>query len=304
LPDPGPREGPPAPRQVPALAAVPARLLLSLLLAGLVTLSWSGVLDARAEAGARDTLARAFATWAVARGLNGVISVAQGTEVAIQPVGVGVTITAGEILDPLNDLVERFSELALVATASLGLQLLLTELAHNPWLSVLVTAAAALAVACLWWPRPFALRPVLLRLCLLALFARFVVAGVTGVCAWIDETVLAERQRAALDNIARTQQAIEALETTPKAAAGERGGLLDRFNALLDDTGETLDVERRLQALKARVESAVGEVVNLIVLFVLQTLLLPVGTLWLAWRGFGWLWRWSWRAGTGPAPAV
>lgn len=276
---------------------------LSLLLAGLVALSWSGVLDERAEAGARDTLTRAFATWAVARSLNGVISVAQGTEVAIQPVGVGVTITAGEILDPLNDLVERFSELALVATASLGVQLLLTELACNRWLSMLVTGAAVLAIACLWWPRSFALRPVLLRLCLLTLFLRFVVAAVTGVCAWVDDAVLAERQQTALDNMTRTQQAIEALETPLEVPSEQRGGILDRFNALLDDTGESLDVERRLQALRARVESAVGEVVNLIVLFVVQTLLLPVGTLWLAWRGFGWLWRWTWRGGGLAPPA-
>ena len=45
----------------------------------------------------------------------------------MQPVGVGVTLTIGEVLDPLNDLVERFAWLALVASVSLGLQMTLGE---------------------------------------------------------------------------------------------------------------------------------------------------------------------------------
>ena len=59
---------------------------------------------------------------AVARTLNGVISVAQGTEVALEPGGVGVNLTVGQILDPVNDLIERFSAVMLVASSSLGLQ--------------------------------------------------------------------------------------------------------------------------------------------------------------------------------------
>ena len=105
----------------------------SLLLTALIALSWTGLLDQEAQSATAATLKRALATYAVARGLNGVISVAQGTEIALQPVGVGLTITAGEILDPLNDLVERFSWLVLVACGSLGTQLLLSELLANIW---------------------------------------------------------------------------------------------------------------------------------------------------------------------------
>ena len=85
------------------------------MLISLIALSWTQLLDQPAQAGTAATLKRALATYAIARGLNGVISVAQGTEIAIQPVGVGLTISAGEILDPLNDLVEHFSWLVLVA---------------------------------------------------------------------------------------------------------------------------------------------------------------------------------------------
>ena len=94
------------------------RGLASLLLVSLIGLSWTGLLDREANASTAATLKRALATYAVARGLNGVISVAQGTEIAIAPVGVGLTFTAGQILDPLNDLVERFSWLVRVSCGS------------------------------------------------------------------------------------------------------------------------------------------------------------------------------------------
>ena len=80
----------------------------------------------------------------LARTLNGAISVAQGTEIALQPAGVGVTLTAGEVLDPLNDLVERFSLLALTATISLQGQILLTELLSTHWVNLLLTACVGL----------------------------------------------------------------------------------------------------------------------------------------------------------------
>ena len=88
-------------------------LLALLALAAAVT----GIADDTAESYADEALKRALVTFAAARTLNGVISVVQSTEV-----GVGVTVAVGQILDPVNDLIERFSGVMLVAASSLGLQ--------------------------------------------------------------------------------------------------------------------------------------------------------------------------------------
>ena len=69
-------------------------------------------------------------TFAIARTLDGVISVAQGTEVAVEPGGVGVNFALGQALDPINDLVERFSAAMLVATSSLALQNVLLRISE------------------------------------------------------------------------------------------------------------------------------------------------------------------------------
>ena len=78
---------------------------LSIALVLVAIMSVTPFMDQRAAADYETLFQRALVTFALARTINGVISVVQGTEVALQPAGVGVTLTPGEILDPVNDLV-------------------------------------------------------------------------------------------------------------------------------------------------------------------------------------------------------
>ena len=135
----------------------------------------SGVADDTSGEYADEALKRALVTFAVARGLNGVISVAQGTEVAVEPGGVGVNFTVGQILDPINDLVEQFSTVMLVASSSLGLQkILLSMTAWWGMTALIVLAAVGLALA-MWWPggANATTRSAAIRLFAVALFLRF-----------------------------------------------------------------------------------------------------------------------------------
>lgn len=277
------------------------RITLTLLFTALVAVSWTGILESTADRTISNTLQRALVTAAIARGLNGVISVAQGTEIAIQPVGVGVTITAGQILDPLNDLVERFSWLALAASASLGTQILMSELLAEPAVNIALTTAVGLYLLALWWPRNLhatgGLRW-LLRLATLFIFLRFLFTGVTLVVGWVDHWVLQERQALAIGGLTQATREIEALEQQPAPAADSGRSMLDRFEAALDSSRDVLDIEARLNALQTGVEESVAYLMDLIVLFLVQTLVLPLGAFYLALSGFRWFWRWSVAAPT------
>ena len=107
-------------------------------------------LDQRAASYVERTMARAAYTFAMVRGLNGMISVIQGTEVAVSPAGIGLTLTVGEILDPINDLAERFSWVMLVSTTSLGIQRILMEMSDWLGLQVLLTAGMLLLAVSAW----------------------------------------------------------------------------------------------------------------------------------------------------------
>ena len=221
------------------------------------------------------------------------ISVAQGTEIAVQPIGVGVTITAGEILDPLNDLVERFSWLSLVASASLGTQLLLTEVATEPAINIGVSLLAAAFLVLLWWPGASQAAGWLLRALALALMVRFLFTVVSLTVGWVDAWVLEQRQQSAMAELTLAKDDIEAMQTAPKVpTAGTESSIRQRFNEFIDESRQLLDLEAQISALQARTESAIEHLLALTVLFLVQTLLVPIGAFWLAISGFRAFLRW------------
>jgi hypothetical protein len=69
-----------------------------------------------------DGLKRAASAFARARTFNAIVSVFRESALQVEPGGIGVTIAAGAALDPINDLVERFSWVMLASMTSLGIQ--------------------------------------------------------------------------------------------------------------------------------------------------------------------------------------
>ena len=266
----------------------------------IVVLSWNRYLDDAAQTATLEHFKQALAVAAIARGFNGIVSVAQGTEVAIQPVGIGVTLTIGEILDPLNDLIERFSALALLASVALGVQLTLGQMVSTPWLSGLLTAAA-FAYLVLLWRAPGKLNGksagFTARALAMLIFFRFLLAAMLLMTQVINQNFLADKQDSAMAELSQASKNIERLQAQRKASANEsdEGDLFDRTAAqisnFLDSSRQTLDLEAQLAAVEAEVESSAEEMVNLIVIFLLQTLLLPIASLWLGWRVLTTFWR-------------
>jgi len=108
----------------------------------LVAISWSPSTYDAATLQIDNSLGNAAIVYGISRSLNAVISVLQSTEVSV----VVATVTIGEILDPLNDLIERFSDLMTVALGSLALQKLFLELTSTLLFNILITASGAIAL--------------------------------------------------------------------------------------------------------------------------------------------------------------
>ena len=241
--------------------------------------SWSGILDSTARAQAQPALERALIAWGIARGLNGVISIAQGTEIALQPAGIGITLTAGQILDPLNDLVERFSWLALFAAASLGTQILLTEIFQAAWLNALISITVGVYLVCLWWKPDVA--PRFQKLMVATLFLRFFVVLVALASTLVSEHLVRERQDATLANL-----------TNASATIDENVTRLDAQSSFFDRLGQSVDVGNQIEALGQRVERLIGDIVDLFVTFIVQTIVLPLLTAGVVYISLRALWRW------------
>ena len=247
------------------------------------TAAVSGVVDTASGDFADKALQRALVTFAVARTLNGVISVAQGTEVAVEPAGIGVILGVGQILDPINDLIERFSAIMLVAASSIGLQILLLNISDAWGLTALLVTAAVGAIAALWSPKVANSRwgPLLLRGFLVMFFLRFAVPLLVIGSNVVFDTFLASEQFEARQALEATTSEIEELEEEARVEPSEDQNWRERLSSMIDDSLQSINVSDRMERLQDSASNASEHIVTLIAVFVLETVLLPLAFLWL-----------------------
>lgn len=259
----------------------------------LVYLAGNQQVDAISEAHIDQTLKRALTAFAIARGLNAVISVAQGTEFAVQPAGVGVNFAPGELLDPINDLVERFSWVMLASSSSLGLQKVLLQMSQWVWVSAFLALVLFLYLVPRWlqWDIRPQWHQLLQKLVVLALLLRFLVPLTTIVNEQVYALFLQKDYERSVAELQNTKSAIETLnqEQLEQREEAQEGGWLDKAKRLYNSTLSAADF--RQQRYQELAEGATQNAITVIVAFILQTLLLPLLFLWLLSRVVRWVWQ-------------
>ena len=254
----------------------PARRIgLALLVAATLVCSWTAPLDSAAVQLVDAGLKRALVSFATARALNAVISVAQGTEVSLQPLGFGVVLAPGQLLDPVNDLVEQFSNLMLAASVAFGVQKALIAIGAY-WLISLALSIAALGWTWFYFRQRQA--PAWLsRMLVILLMLRFAVPVVTiGTDLLFKEFLAADYEASQLAIDMTSGQAAKATPPMPVVSVDQ--GILDRIKGWWS---QDVDVKTRFENLKNAAEQATVHIIKLIVIFLLQTLVIPLLLFWV-----------------------
>jgi len=262
------------------------KILWSLVAIASTALAFSSIADDIGRRHADEAFKNALVTFAIARTLNGVISVAQGTELALEPGGVGVVLTLGQVLDPINDLVERFSAVMLVATSSIGLQSVLLRIAAWWGLTLALATMSCFALLALWWPKlgSTQIANVAIRALLVTVFLRFAVPVLVIGTTLVFDQFLAEDQVAATAALEATRDQIEEISEQANAPDREDQSIIDRLSSMLDDSLDSINPNEQLKRLSDRVSNSAEQIIDLIVIFVLQTIFLPLGFLWFVIR--------------------
>ncbi len=246
-----------------------------------------GLVDTAGRAYTQEGLHRTLLTFGVVRGLNAVISVAQGTEIAVEPVGVGMTFTPGEILDPVNDLIERFSWVVLASSTSLGIQRVLLDVTAWMWFTVLVTLSMLATAAVTWWPQRFspAVRRGVWRVAAVLVLLRFAVPLIAICSEGLYQAFLAPQYEASSQALERTAESISELNEASRQSPpeGEEPSILTSLMRVYESATGALEVEGRIEAFKGAAAQVSEHAINLIVVFVMQSLLFPLLFLWLVW---------------------
>jgi hypothetical protein len=268
--------------------------------------AWSPRLDAPAVQQVDAGLERALKTFAGARALNAAISLAQGTEFTAG-IGAQLTLSVGQILDPVNDLVEAFSNIMLMASVAFGTQkvlLLIGQYVYVKW-ALTVVLAIWTATHLLSKRRPRWLDMALLLMLMVrfavpvvtvgsnAIYERFLQqeytegqAALTSAAAEVDKTVSAITARDATGSTALAQgQPPYPSPAAPSANAdtGIGASLAAIFGQAAQTTSaffQQLDPRPAIERLKEKASEATKQLINLIVVFLLQTVLVPLALVW------------------------
>lgn len=254
------------------------RITLVVIVAIMVACAWLPKIDATANKLVDSGMKRALVSFASARVLNGVISVAQGTEVAFQPGGMGVILSLGQVLDPINDLVEQFSNLMLIASVSFGAQKMLMSIGANWVVSLCVTVTA---IVWIFFYLSHLLTPAWLsRLLVILLMVRFALPVITIGTDTLFQKFMADDYRTNQQSISVASIQMNEL-TPPPAVAKEKPGVIKKFQNWWEEKSSQIDVKTRFDQLKLAAENTTQHIINLIVIFLLQTLVIPLLILWL-----------------------
>jgi hypothetical protein len=259
----------------PAVKARIGRVAIHAAIAAVVMLAVAPLADRVGGEALDGSFKRALAALATTRGLDAAISLAQSSEVSFS-LGPGGSIGIGQVLDPVNDLVEQYGTLLMTSTTALGIQQVGLRLGQSlgwwlfvPSLVALAAATAArgsMATGLATWGR---------RLFALALFARLAIPT----AAWIDGIVadrfLEADYLAATAVVERTTERLEDMK-----ADGPDKPWYERLNPVKV-------IGEQAKQLSDTLGTAAESIVNLVIYFTVSTIVLPLGTLWLLSRTLG-----------------
>lgn len=247
----------------PAPSGKRLKLVLTCALLLAIAVNWVPQFDRAAQAYLNDTISSNVVVFGVVRTLNGVISVVQSAEVGVGVAGVGL----GEIFDPVNDLIERFSGLLLVTLTALGIQQVILLLTTSMIMKIVLSAAALIPLYALW-ARPH-WHGLILRLFLVMLLLRYLLSIQVGLIWLFDQLYFN----------ATGEQALSVLEASAQVLQNIRETLteIDLRRLIFGGEAQTLDSADMGTRLST-------SVVTLIVGMLFKSILIPVGTVWLGYK--------------------
>ncbi|MDR2904914.1 MAG: hypothetical protein LBU73_03065 [Helicobacteraceae bacterium] len=221
--------------------------------------------DERAEKYLEGTLAKTAVAYAAVRGIHAVVAIFRGTEVH-PPF---VTLALGEALDPVQDLIERVSDVLTLAIASLGAQRILMELGQMIGAAVFAAIGSLLILIGLWaraGREHFLLWGA--RLVVFGFAARLLIPFMAVGADIASENLLASRFEQANAQVESDKNQI----LSEPIAANEDAGFFEKLKSFT-----SVEVfKSRIENFKQKCENLAHSLVTLFTLFVFQTLVFPL----------------------------
>lgn len=237
-------------------------------------------LDDKAHSVLQHSLLLSSASFATARLIDRGIAFVSEAEV-----GVGVaSVKPGQLLKPLQDMAVRYSDLMVIAMTSIGLQLFLLEFAKLAALplfgsGILVSTLLVLVGPASWRASSiYLLRIFIAVLLVIRIGVPLAAFGVSELSDWVLEP-----QRIAAEAALTGETA--ALQRVEQPLTNANDGSLSWLRQMAAKANDMFS------AMKSFSDTMVEKLIQLIVVYSLQTLVFPLLSLWLLWHLGRWFVR-------------
>lgn len=268
------------------------KIVFSILCIVFVGFSLSESLDTKSSEQLDNALVRSLSAFAVARGLNGVVSVIQGTEVNVSPAGLGVTFAPGQLLDPVNDMVERFSWVMLMSSVSIGIQEIMLHAGKTALFKVLFCVVTLLFLLQLWvaefrlpWRVETSFKVVLVLAVLRFSIPLFVMMNEA-----VFNYVLEPEYESSFQMVSKTSDEVNMIinEVQEKQnQMDEESSFIETFNITKKYAAYKDELKKSVEQFIAKFNDAMESIIRLITVFIINTVLIPLAALWLFIHGLG-----------------
>jgi hypothetical protein len=240
------------------------KFIQPILIIALLVVSWWGAVDNLAAYVNGESIKDAAIIYGVARSINGVISLIQSAEIN----AIVGSVRPGELLDPMNDLIERFSSVMAWSLSSLVLQKVLLSVFSSYAFKVIFTICCALILVLKWLPvsKHFVVRGWSLFLIIASL--RFSIAIVCALTAAVDQSFIQKIEQASLQTVktfnSEISVGINDVATTDEDAKQEQAALqITRDEITKKITLTNADVATLSEQLNALPKRSLLDVVKL-----------------------------------------
>jgi hypothetical protein len=236
-----------------------------------------GGLDRKASQYLSDATKRAATAFVIARGINAAISVIQNSSVNAQPGGVGVTAGIGQILDPVDDLVEQFSSIMLLSTVSLGIQKILIDIGNAVGFKILLSISMLIIILGIWLDTILKLNLISLgyKLLMVSILVRFIVPTIAVASGASYDQFLSVKYTEAIGELEKSRGEISDINFVENSS-NKDPGVWDKLKETYAEVVNAIDIKARLKRLSDLASNWSDYIFSLMEVFIIQTILVPL----------------------------
>ena len=233
--------------------------------------AFSYTLDVKGQELVDKSFTQAVIVFGSAKALNAVISLAQGTELDLP----FLTVAIGEVLDPINDLIEQFSLVMLFSMVSLGIQkIMMNFVTNNIYNYILFICVIVLNFWMFYrFSKDERFRTLFFKIAVILIFLRFAVPLMGLVNDFTYNNFVKENYNIQQlnENIIKVKDEVNQV-TVNTIQQKEESSFFNKVVEKFDSNYYS----KKVDEYKNAVDNSSEYIVALIIAFVFQTILLPL----------------------------